>query len=256
MTSDVPRYSAQVYNAVLRRNRISFTIGQIILFLMLQFEAVRSVTGFGEAPCNVFIMIFQMEDDEVEGCADYFRIKTFRSCGDADVQECVIVFGNAVLENGMDGVQLLQETDESFTGGACRRDAQMDAEQGIHAVVRDDGSYKAVAARRNGGDESHGILFVMGISALEEIQIIVFHIFFEDAGFYVFAGIEVDYFCHSASHMECFIHYTMGVHKKEKSIFYFFVGNKFFPSHGIITKATMVRRFLYYYVINEMYGYN
>ena len=45
-------------------------------------------------------------------------------------------------------------------------------------------------------------------------------------------------------------------HKKEKSIFYFFVGNKFFPSHGIITKATMVRRFLYYYVINEMYGYN
>ena len=58
MTSDVPRYSAQVYNAVLRRNRISFTIGQIILFLMLQFEAVRSVTGFGEAPCDVFIIVF------------------------------------------------------------------------------------------------------------------------------------------------------------------------------------------------------
>ncbi len=46
MTPDVPRYSAQVYNAVLRRNRISFTTGQIILFLMLQFEAVGSVTGF------------------------------------------------------------------------------------------------------------------------------------------------------------------------------------------------------------------
>ena len=58
MTPDVPRYSAQVYNAVLRRNRISFTIGQIILFLMLQFEAVRSVTGFGEAPCDVFIIVF------------------------------------------------------------------------------------------------------------------------------------------------------------------------------------------------------
>ena len=58
MTSDVPRYSAQVYNAVLRRNRISFTIGQIILFLMLQFEAVRSVAGFGEAPCDVFIIVF------------------------------------------------------------------------------------------------------------------------------------------------------------------------------------------------------
>ena len=40
----------EVYNAVLRRNRISFTIGQIILFLMLQFEAVRSVARFGEAP--------------------------------------------------------------------------------------------------------------------------------------------------------------------------------------------------------------
>ena len=46
MTSYVPHYSAQVYNAVLRRNRISFTTGQIILFLMLQFEAVGSVTGF------------------------------------------------------------------------------------------------------------------------------------------------------------------------------------------------------------------
>ena len=140
-----------------------------------------------------------MEDDEVERGADYFRIETFRPCGDADIQECVVIFGNAVLENGMGGVQLLQETDESFTGGACRRDAQMDAEQGIHAVVRDDGSYKAVAARRNGGDESHGILFVMGISALEEIQVIVFHVFFEDAGFYVFAGIEINYFCHGAS---------------------------------------------------------
>ena len=33
MTPDVPRYSAQVYNAVLRRNRISFTTGRItILF--------------------------------------------------------------------------------------------------------------------------------------------------------------------------------------------------------------------------------
>ena len=89
-----------------------------------------------------------------------------------------------------------EETDESFTGGACRRDTQMDAEQGIHAVVRDDGSYKAVAARRNGGDESHGILFIMGISALEEIQVIVFHVFFEDAGFYVFVCIEINYFCH------------------------------------------------------------
>ena len=58
MTSDVPRYSAQVYNAVLRRNRISFTTGQIILFLMLQFEAVGSVAGFGEAPCDVFIIVF------------------------------------------------------------------------------------------------------------------------------------------------------------------------------------------------------
>ena len=58
MMPDVPRYSAQVYNAVLRRNRISFTIGQIILFLMLQFEAIGSVAGFGEAPCDVFIIVF------------------------------------------------------------------------------------------------------------------------------------------------------------------------------------------------------
>lgn len=188
---------------------------------MLQFEAVRSVARFGEAPCDIFIIVFQMEDDEVERGADYFRIETFRPCGDADIQKCVVVFGNAVLENGMGGVQLLQETDESFTGGACRRDTQMDAEQGIHAVVRDDGSYKAVAARRNGGDESHGVFFVMGISALEKIQVVIFHVLFENAGFHIPAGVEVDYFCHSASHMEYFIHYTMGVHKNEK-IYYFF----------------------------------
>lgn len=48
-----------------------------------------------------------MEDDEVERGADYFRIETFRPCGDADIQECVVIFGNAVLENGMGGVQLL-----------------------------------------------------------------------------------------------------------------------------------------------------
>ena len=107
---------------------------------MLQFEAVRSVTGLGETPCDVFIIVFQMEDDEVERGADYFRIETFRPCGDADIQECVVIFGNAVLENGMGGVQLLQETDESFTGGGCRREAPMEAEAGIHAVVRDDGS--------------------------------------------------------------------------------------------------------------------
>ena len=58
MTPDVPHYSAQVYNAVLRRNRISFTTGQIILFLMLQFEAIGSVAGFGEAPRDVFIIVF------------------------------------------------------------------------------------------------------------------------------------------------------------------------------------------------------
>lgn len=98
MTSDVPRYSAQVYNAVLRRNRISFTTGRITILLMLQFEAVGSVTGLGEAPCDIFIIVFQMEDDEVERGADYFRIETFRPCGDADIQECVVIFGNAVLE--------------------------------------------------------------------------------------------------------------------------------------------------------------
>lgn len=33
-------------------------MGRIILFLMLQFEAVGSVTGLGEAPCDVFIIVF------------------------------------------------------------------------------------------------------------------------------------------------------------------------------------------------------
>lgn len=27
-------------------------------FLMLQFEAIGSVTGFGEAPCDIFIIVF------------------------------------------------------------------------------------------------------------------------------------------------------------------------------------------------------
>lgn len=224
---------------------------------MLQFEAVGSVAGFGEAPCDVFIIVFQMKDDEVEGCADYFRIETFRSCGDADVQECVIVFGNAVFENGMGGVQLLQETDESFTGWACRRDTQMDAEQGIHAVVRDDGSYKTVNPCRNGGDESHGVFFIMGISALEKIQVIVFHVFFEDAGFYVFAGIEINYFCHGASCAGFHISFIiLWVHIKMKKYIISLIREQILSVPWYNNKSDYGTAIFIFYVINEMYGYN
>ena len=181
---------------------------------MLQFEAVRSVTGLGEAPCDIFIIVFQMEDDEVERGADYFRIETFRPCGDADIQKCVVVFGNAVLENGMGGVQLLQETDESFTGGACRRDTQMDAEQGIH-------------------------------------------VFFEDAGFYVFAGIEINYFCHGASCAGFHISFIiLWVHIKMKKYIISLIREQILSVPWYNNKSDYGTAIFIFYVINEMYGYN
>ena len=155
-----------------------------------------------------------MEDDEVERGADYFRIETFRPCGDADIQECVVIFGNAILENGMGGVQLLQETDESFTGGAC-------------------------------------------ISALEEIQVIVFHVFFEDAGFYVFAGIEINYFCHGASCAGFHISFIiLWVHIKMKKYIISLIREQILSVPWYNNRSDYGTAIFIFYVINEMYGYN
>ncbi len=123
------------------------------------------------------------------------------------------------FENGMGGVQLLQETDESFTGGAYRRDAQMDAEQGIHAVVRDDGSYKAVAARRNGGDESHGILSSWVSLRWKKFRSLSSCIF-RKCRLYVLPGLKlITLPWRLLCGISYFIHYTMGAHKMKNILF-------------------------------------
>ena len=116
---------------------------------------------------------------------------------------------------------------------------------------------KAVAARRDGGDESHGILFIMGISALEEIQVIVFHVFFEDAGFYVFAGIEINYFCHGASCAGFHISFIiLWVHIKMKKYIISLIREQILSVPWYNNKSDYGTAIFIFYVINEMYGYN
>lgn len=106
-------------------------------------------------------------------------------------------------------------------------------------------------------DESHGILFVMGISALEEIQIIVFHVFFEDAGFYVFAGIEINYFCHGASCAGFHISFIiLWVHIKMKKYIISLIREQILSVPWYNNKSDYGTAIFIFYVINEMYGYN
>ena len=120
-------------------------------------------------------------------------------------------------------------------------------------------SVMTAATRRGlpGGGGSHGILFIMGISALEEIQVIVFHVFFEDAGFYVFAGIEINYFCHGASCAGFHISFIiLWVHIKMKKYIISLIREQILSVPWYNNRSDYGTAIFIFYVINEMYGYN
>ena len=92
---------------------------------------------------------------------------------------------------------------------------------------------------------------------LEEIQVIVFHVFFEDAGFYVFAGIEINYFCHGASCAGFHISFIiLWVHIKMKKYIISLIREQILSVPWYNNKSDYGTAIFIFYVINEMYGYN
>ena len=94
-------------------------------------------------------------------------------------------------------------------------------------------------------------------SALEEIQVIVLHVFFEDAGFYVFAGIEINYFCHGASCAGFHISFIiLWVHIKMKKYIISLIREQILSVPWYNNRSDYGTAIFIFYVINEMYGYN
>ena len=92
---------------------------------------------------------------------------------------------------------------------------------------------------------------------LSEIQIIVFHVFFEDAGFYVFAGIEINYFCHGASCAGFHISFIiLWVHIKMKKYIISLIREQILSVPWYNNRSDYGTAIFIFYVINEMYGYN
>lgn len=111
-----------------------------------------------------------MEDEDIQRVADGLGVEVFVCGGYADIEEDVVIAADRVFHDGMLPIQLVQERDEGLSGWALRRGAEVDADHGVHAVVRDDGTDQAVLARRQCGHEDDGVVGVMRILTAEEIQ--------------------------------------------------------------------------------------
>ena len=111
-----------------------------------------------------------MEDEDIQRVADGLGVEVFACGGHADIEEDVVIAADRVFHDGMLPIQLVQERDEGLSGWALRRGAEVDADQGVHAVICDDGADQAVLARRQCGHEDDGVVGVMCILTAEEIQ--------------------------------------------------------------------------------------
>ena len=123
-----------------------------------QRESVCGITRFIETAGDVFVAFTQMEDENIQRVADGLGVEAFVRGRHADVEEDVVIAADRVFHDGMLPIQLVQERDEGLSGRALRRGAEVDADQGVHAVVRDDGADQAVLARRQCGHEDDGVV--------------------------------------------------------------------------------------------------
>ena len=111
-----------------------------------------------------------MEDEDIQRVADSLGVEVFIRGRHADVEEDVVIAADRIFHDGMLPIQLVQERDEGLSGRTLGRGAEVDADQGVHAVVGDDGADQAVLARRQCGHEDDGVVGVMCILTAEEIQ--------------------------------------------------------------------------------------
>ena len=174
-----------------------------------QRESVCGIARFIETAGDVFVAFTQMEDEDIQRVADGLGVEVFACGGHADIEEDVVIAADRVFHDGMLPIQLVQERDEGLSGRALRRGAEVDADHGVHAVVRDDGADQAVLARRQCGHEDDGVVGVMRILTAEEIQPFLFEVGLECICLEIFFEIA---FCREwdriVSHERAFLHHV------------------------------------------------
>ena len=171
-------------------------------------KPVRLVPGLVESPCQIIIGFMEMINDEVQESPDDFGIEIFHPAGNGGIEEYVFIVPHGVFHDGMLRIQLIDVIHEGLPGRSPGHGAQMGADQGVHGIIRNDRHHQfMLRAGRNGRHENHGIKRIVGIPAAEEIEIMVFHVFFENVSFLIFSwcilgklgdGSHLEPFCKSA----------------------------------------------------------
>ena len=177
---------------------------------LLQGESVGLITGLGQAASDIIVAVFQMEYQKVQSDTDYAGVEGSGAGGDAHIEEYIFISAYRVFHDGMASIQIIQEFHECFPRRPFGTGAQVDADQGVHAVVSDDSSHQLmVLAGRDGGHENYGIIGVMGILAAEEIDAFLFDIGFEGVSFQILFMIALrGEWSDIVSHETTFLRYT------------------------------------------------
>ena len=158
----------------------------------LQRESVSLVSRLVQPAGDVVIGLGELVDHNVHGGTDGGGVEVFRTGGEGDVQEYIFIGADGIFHDGMVGIEVVQEGKEGLSGGALGGSAQMDPEEGVHAVVRDDSGHQLMMfPGGNGSHENDGVVGIMGFLAAEEIEPFVFHVFFKHISFYIFGAVSL-----------------------------------------------------------------
>ena len=158
----------------------------------LQGESVCLVSRLVQPAGDVVIGLGELVDHNVHGGTDGGGVEVFRTGGEGDVQEYIFIGADGIFHDGVVGIEVVQEGKEGLSGGALGGSAQMNPEEGVHAVVRDDSGHQLMMlSGRNGGHENDGVVGIMGFLAAEEDQPFVVHVFFKHIGFYIFCAVSL-----------------------------------------------------------------
>ena len=144
----------------------------------LQGESVCLVSRLVQTAGDVVVGLGELVHYNVQGGTDHFGVEVFQPAGEGHVQEYIFIGADGVFQDGMMGVQVVQEGKEGLSGGALGGGAQMDAKEGVHAVVGNHRSHQLVVlSGGDGGHEDHGVVGIMAVLAAEEVQAFFLHVF-------------------------------------------------------------------------------
>lgn len=130
-----------------------------------------------------------MINDEVQESPDHFRIEIFHPAGNGGIEEYVFIVPYGIFHDSMLRIQIIDVIHKRLPGRTSGHGAQMGTDQGIHGIIRNDSHHQFMfRAGRNSRHENHGIIRVVGIPASEEIEIVVFHVFFKNVSLLIFSG--------------------------------------------------------------------